>query len=61
MFSFLAENLVDLKKGLAENIDYELISQECWHLLCEWYGFYSDQLPIHRQVFHFIAKTKILL
>ncbi|CAH1392970.1 unnamed protein product [Nezara viridula] len=47
--SILAVNGVDLKKGLAENIDYELISEECWKLLISWYGYYPDQAPIERK------------
>lgn len=47
--SILAPNGIDLKKGLAENIDYELISEECWKLLINWYGHYPDQAPIERK------------
>ncbi|XP_066903425.1 ubiquitin carboxyl-terminal hydrolase 15 [Halyomorpha halys] len=47
--SILASNGADLKKGLAENIDYELVPEECWKLLVTWYGYYPDQVPIERK------------
>ncbi|BES88324.1 unnamed protein product [Nesidiocoris tenuis] len=38
-----------LNLGLEEGVDYELVHEQLWTQLVEWYGTYPDQPPIERR------------
>ncbi|KAF6214829.1 hypothetical protein GE061_009572 [Apolygus lucorum] len=39
-----------LKSNLSDGTDYELVPEEAWNKLVEWYGLSGNQTPIARQV-----------
>ena len=52
----------ELKPGLIDELDYQLLPEEGWQLLEQGYGMLDDQVPLCRRVIEqgmFVKHTKV--